>query len=802
MRGALAAYCAGVLLGSYLVQLQASLLISGSLAAVCLAVRHWLLPARTITRYLAPALLWLALFFTGLAYHAAWGLHASAARLPSSLIGTDISITGVIVNLPQRGDPATRFLFRVSNSPDVAASLRGQRILLSDYGGLSLAGGQRWCFTVRLRAPRGLANPGTFDYEAWLMQQGIRALGYVRDPDVARQVGIDQLSLAAWRQRLAERIRGLTAADPVLAMLMPALVLGERGQISSAMWETFTRTGTNHLFVISGLHVGMLAAWCFLLISYGCRLLPGTPWSWPCQKLGALAAILGALGYSLLAGFGLPAQRAMVMVAVLMLGSVSGTSINLPFRFLLALVVVLSLNPQAGNGAGFWLSFSAVAALLLFLTASRSKDSTHRIRDTLLKPQYVVFLALFLPLSVWMGQVSLIAPVVNMVAIPILAGIIVPLSLLAVLVSVISEPAAALLVALLQQVLGWTINGIHWLGQIAGHWSGYLQFLPSSWAPVTIVLAALALLLLLLPLPWSARWLALPLSFAYLAPQNAATDKHGLSVHILDVGQGLAVLVERSGRYLLYDTGARYSPDFDMGSAVVLPVLRRLGVSELDWLIISHGDNDHAGGFTAIAEQLPIRQLLLGEDLASDTQVPSSALPCRAGQRWHWQGVEIAVLHPDRVYEASNDNSCVVRLAYGDQSLLLSGDITRAVERQLVARFGPALDSDLLVAPHHGSRTSSSYPLLKTVAPDWAIFSAAVNNSFGHPASDVVARYRALGIATLNTAETGMISVQLGVADPTPVAFRNQYRRYWRWSQNPPSCRYYNYHSQVCSVIP
>lgn len=800
MRSLLAAYCAGVMLGSFVIHLQASLFINTGMVFVCLAGNRWVRRAGLPFPVLFRALPCAACFFLGMAYHAAWGWQATAARLPLSLAGDDLVITGTVIDLPQSDALASRFRFAVECGPE---TVRGAHILLRDYGELALAGGQRWRFSVRLQPPRGLANPGAFDYEAWLLQQGIRATGYVRDPASALLIGERSWSPAWWRQRVADQVAQLSAHSPLLTMLLPALVLGERGQIDSATWDTFTRTGTNHLFVISGLHIGLVAAWCYFLVNGLARLLPTPQSAWPSQKLAALAAVGGACCYALLAGFGLPAQRALVMIAVFMTGSVTGRSINLGLRLLLALAAVLTLNPLAALGAGFWLSFTAVTALLLFSDTIKTEGRVSgegyegwqwwidrealqrrycRAWTTLVKPQGVVFIALFLPLALWMGQVSLLAPLVNMLAIPVLGFIIVPLALLAVLVSPLSLALAGIVLQLVQLVLGWMIHGLQLTAHGLGDLGEQLQFYSLATTTLPVLLACLAVLLLLLPLPWTLRWLALPLCLAYVLPDKAVDDS-ALQVHVLDVGQGLAVLVEQRDRFLVYDTGARLGENYDMGSAVLLPVLRVLGARQLDWLIISHGDNDHAGGYAALTAALPVRRILVGG--AVDIAAPA-ALPCRAGQSWQWLGAELRILHPDRVYAATNDNSCVLQLRYGEHALLLPGDITRGVEWQLASRYSAELRSAVLLAPHHGSRTSSSYPLLKTVAPDWAVFSAGHNNSFGHPAPDVVARYRDLDIATLNTADTGMISFRLGADLAPPETFRNRQRRYWRWSQNRP----------------
>lgn len=768
MRAHLAAFSAGIAAGTWLLHPLATAIIATALAACCV-LAHQCVPATARI-----SLRLLAAFLLGLGWHGLWAHASLGQRLPADFPDSTLLVAGTLVSIPEQQALASRFRFRVSDGP-----LSGKTLLLRDYSDRVLRAGERWRLPLRLRRPRGLANPGGFDYEAWLLAQGIDGLGYVRQEQGAERLAAYSFGSASLRQYLLDKLQRLTGQNEMGARVLPALLLGHRALLDDEFQHQLQQTGTNHLFVISGIHIGLVSALVYSLTRFLLRwIIPLIPHR-PIQGTAARAAIMAALLYSLLAGFSLPTQRALVMITVFMAGRLMGRRVNLLFRFLLALAVVLLLNPLAVSGAGFWLSFMAVGGLITFA----DNDDRSRWR-ALLKAQGVVYVILLLPLLFWMGQVSLIAPLINILAIPLLGFLILPLAFAGLLVGLLWQGPGSVLLLLASGLLEWLMlllaEAGQWLPMYAAPLAGFqgLQLI------VVLGLASLGVTLMLLPLAWQLRSLALPLLLPLLLGPPPIEDDGSLRVHVLDVGQGLAVLMTRAGQAILYDTGARIEGGSDMAASVVLPFLRGLNIDRLALLVISHGDNDHAGGLPTLRQALPIDRLLTSDPAGGEAD------QCHAGQQFTVAGLQFRVLHPARRYRENNNNSCVLQLRFGEHRLLLSGDITRAVEYELVRQQGEALASQLLLVPHHGSATSSSFPFVKTVKPQWAVFSAGCNNSFGHPAAAVDRRYTLLGASTLNTADSGLISFTLDGSGSAiePRLYRREQRRYWR-SQNGADCR-------------
>ncbi|MEX2469945.1 MAG: ComEC/Rec2 family competence protein [Pseudohongiellaceae bacterium] len=816
-RSWLLAWSAGILVATPIPEPAVGLLASLAGAGAAFAVGR-------IRRTPAAALLLAVL--AGMSWHMLWAESQLRAQLPVVLEGQDVTVSGRISSLPAASGPAQRFEFTVSTGP---AALVGRRLLLADYGEQPLAGGQHWHWTVRLKRPHGQANPGGFDNEARLFQRRIVARGYVRPGPRARLTVEEGLSLTGVRQRFKTLLDALPGSPRQRAVLL-ALTLGDRSELSTAQWDSFSRTGTNHLFVISGLHVGLVSLGCYLLSGWlwRCLCLPVT--RLPRQQVAALVAIAGALAYALLAGFTLPTQRAVVMVVVFMSGRLTRRSVSLTARFCLALALVLLGNPLAVAGAGFWLSFGAVAGLMLFLPGRdfSSPFPDKGVRYTLKRigrPQLVVFVALLAPLLAWTGQVSLLAPLVNIVAIPLVGLLIVPLALGAALLAPLFPVAASYGLGLADWLLTGLLFALDRLAALTP-WS-QVEIFPSG-LPATVCAAA-ACLLLLVPGRISWRWLCVPLflplflpsslpvslpislpfsvpvSLPLFSPLPSSTASRpppgSLQVQVLDVGQGLAVLLRTHRHAMLYDTGPGLGEDYDLATTQVIPVLGRQGIRRLDRLLLSHLDSDHAGGLESVLEALPVAEVMAPRSLAG-VAVPVSI--CAAGQSWTWDGVIFRILWPDpapapdpgpapdlqmppgpTVLPTGNNGSCVLQVSAGGQRVLLPGDIEAAVERTLVLRHGEALRSSLLLAAHHGSDTSSGFAWLKTVAPRVSVFSAGYRNGFGHPAAAVQSRHGLLGIATRNTAASGWLRFELhpGQALAPPLQFRQSVRRYWRRSE-------------------
>ncbi len=775
MRVALLAYCAGIMAASLLLH-PAAQLVPLALASLILSALRCCCPKSW--HHAVSASLALCL---GLTWHMCWASTRLQERLPAPLEGRDMGVVALIDSLPTRTARATVVEAEILHS---GFGWQGRRVRLSDFQGLGLAPGQRWQLTVRLKRPHGRLNPGGFDSEAWLLQNGIAATGYIREHSGNRLLNQSSGGVTGFRFRLREHIRAV--AKPSQQGILQALILGDRSDISAAQWELFSATGTNHLFVISGLHIGMIAVIGFAAVASVYGLAPGLALYLPRQRAAAYAAVLFASAYAALADFSLPTQRALVMLVATMLGSLLARPIAASLRLQLGLAVVLSLNPLAAMSLGFWLSFLAVGVLLYSLGRTGNAGPASSTQTVLAwfavqaRSQWVVFLALLLPLGIALQQVPLLAPLLNFIAIPIVGLLVVPISLTGAFLL----PAAPALAAALLSTAGMVLDGLFALMTwVLAELPVALVRLPLRLSLHDMIFLLPAILLLLAPRGLAQRLLVFPLCLPVLLPRPDVLPAPAFRVHILDVGQGLAVVLQTEHHTLLYDTGPGQDRSSNSATAVILPALSRLGVTHLDKVVISHGDNDHAGGLIGLVGKIPI-----GEIVSSQTELSeATAKPCRAGDGWRWDGLRFAFLHPEHTAAGGNNDSCVLMIRSPNSSILLPGDIDRRVERRLAATLGADLAAQLLLAPHHGSRTSSSFPFIKMVDPDFVVFAAGYRNAFSHPAAEIEARYRLFDVLTLNTGMSGMISFESTVDGSlsAPRRYRARARRYWRASAFP-----------------
>jgi competence protein ComEC len=692
----------------------------------------------------------------GTLWGTAWGYTLLDLRLPVALEGVLVRVSGRIIDPPQlrrfsHGGERRRFSFQADSvicPPAIQfCPVQLHKLLLSYYGEQPLRAGQRWQFSVRLKRPWGLANPGSFNFQGWLAQRRFAATGYVREQDVVllAQPHWWQSPLQQWRQGITDTLQRGFAGRPEAGVLL-ALSTGDRSGIGAQQWTQFQRFGLNHLVVISGLHVGMVAALGFLLGGlFGRR--------------GAhVAAALLALLYSAQAGFALPTVRALVMLFTFQLACLFGRKARPLRSLLLALTVVALIDPLASHSAGFWLSFCAVA-LIFYLRLMWPGLGGWRLALCL---QLCLSLGLGLLASFWFGGLGWLAPAANLLAVPILTFWVAPLCLVASLLA----PFAAWLPN--------TSQWAHWCWQLAAlPVGGFLDMAPALeasgltlWVEYQPSLAAvlallLALLLLVAQRAVPLRWLALLLLFLPLYPQRQFLQPGELVVTVLDVGQGLAVLVRKPEGVMLYDTGAGDPAGPNMASSVILPYLRHRGIKELELLVISHGDADHASGVDLLHRQLQVKRSWYGD---APLAVESPQYRCQPGLALGLGSLQVTVLHPgaDPPLEyTANNRSCVVRLEDQGFVLLLPGDIEAEVELALVRSGAAELAADVLLLSHHGSRTSSTGPFLRKISPRWAIISRGYRNRFGHPHPLVLNRLQRMGIQTLDTARDGAVSLHL-----------------------------------------
>lgn len=722
-----------------------------------------------------------------------------ARTLQPAQEGRDLVVTGQVDSLPQPFALGLRFRFAPHSAQWQGQSVElPARLDLAWYGAattlaegmdetqtpqqrLDMAprAGERWRFTVRLKAVHGSVNPHGFDHELWQWEQGVQASGYVRtgiqDPVPQRLQASAWYTLDHWREVVRVRVHQ-QVADTHAAGLIAALAMGDQRAIDRDDWEVFRATGVAHLMSISGLHITMFA-WL-------AGLAAGALWrrsAWLCLRLPATsAALLAGVGlallYALFSGWGVPAQRTVLMLTVVALLRLGGVRWPWPQVWLLTCVVVLMADPWALLQPGFWLSFVAVGVLFASSSgASRAEDKRVTARIwSLLREQSVITLGLA-PLSlVLFGQVSLLGLPANALAIPWVTLLVTPAALLGIALPGLWDLgawASALMLAVLR-----------WLADLP--WSTLTVPQAPAWAAALAVLGGVVLAL---RLPSWLRLTAGALLLPLLLWQNPAPAPAEFELLAVDVGQGSATLVRTARHALLFDAGPRYSPDSDAGARVLLPLLRALGV-QLDTLVLSHQDSDHIGGAAVLLAMQPQVEVL--SPFVPDASVLGSHTlrDCVAGQRWQWDGVEFAVLHPQAHTRApvrsTNSISCVIRVSNGRRSALLTGDIEQAQEAILVQQLTPfALQSDVLLLPHHGSKTSSSAQFLDSVQPRIALVQAGYRNRFGHPAELVQARLRERGIVVLDTPHCG--AVQWRSDNPhTPICTRQLAPRYW-WHQVP-----------------
>ncbi len=767
--------------GAWWLQQQATLppLSAAFLIVVpVLAAVHW--------RAVRPAPLRLAADVSALA---AWGLAgfflaATVAAvklsdgLPSADEGRDLRVAGVVEGLPVQGEHGWRFVLRMERCLTPDAHVPGRLLLgwyhprgASEVGSSPVAPGERVVMTVRLKRPHGARNPHGFDREGWLFEQGIRATGYVNDRAAVVREGFASGSPGAWidRARGALRARILAAlAEAPYAGVIVALAVGEQRAIPPGQWDLFTLTGVNHLMSISGLHITMLAALVQGAVLRIWRRLPAMAVHHPADDVARLAGFATALAYVLLSGFAVPAQRTLWMLAVVTLAGWLRVFTDGAQVLAVALVLVVVLDPMAVISPGFWLSFGAVALLMAFTgrTGGRWAWITAWSRT-----QWILFAGLAPAMLVLFQQVSLVAPLANAFAIPLVGLVVVPLALAGMLLPMDWPLHFA------HAVMAWTVDGLALVGQIPG--ARWTQAAPPAW---TVMLALAGAAWMLLPRGLPSRWLGLLAFLPLLLPPVWMPAPGTARITVLDVGQGLAVVVRTAAGTLLFDTGPAWSADADSGSRTIIPFLRGSGVRSIDVMVVSHDDRDHTGGAASVLARVPV-----GAVLTSLVQ-PHAALsgakragPCVAGQRWVWSGVTFEMLHPARQPSArsmrDNARSCVLRVTAGGHAVLIPADVEADSERALLAG-GADLSADVLVAPHHGSRTSSTAAFVAAVRPAYVVVTAGYRNRFGHPHPDVVARYAAAGTTLMPTFRDGAVSFSL---DGGPVRMEPWYPRHARY---------------------
>lgn len=763
------------------------------LVFICISFRRSSRPVSIFVK----RLLWLILsFLLGVFWAAAFATIRLSDSLPHVWETKPIELIGVVASVPELTESGERFRFDVEKVITVDATVP-RHISLSFYPPNSwgqnnegevlvpprvavFKAGERWQLTTRLKRPHGTQNPHGFDFESWALAENIRAAGSIKAKANNRKlqnfVWQPRYMVEHVREVIKQRIAKVLVNKPYSGVIQ-ALVMGDDSQIAVDDWQLFLRTGISHLMSISGLHITMLSGLAFGLMSFIWRRIPALATRLPTRKAATVAGVIAALIYALIAGFSVPTQRTLYMLMVFAFALWSGRQLIISQVLALALFVVVVIDPWAVIAAGFWLSFGAVAMLSFALGARIGQ--THWLKAAV-QTQWAVTIGMLPLLLVMFHQASIVSPIANAFAIPLISFVVTPLALLGSFLPIDS------LLDLSYKALEICMFALKWLNQLPS--AVWQQHAPSAW---TLFPALLGVIWMLLPRGIPMRWLGLIgfLPMLLLMPQRPAIGD--MKVTVLDVGQGLSVVVQTAAHTLLYDAGPKYNEQSDAGVRIVVPFLQSEGVSVVNGFMVSHNDIDHSGGMSSVLSQMPVDWLAssLPADVALDTS--AERMRCYAGQRWVWDGVDFEVLHPQlESYEDAavkdNNRSCVLKISSASGSLLLTGDIEKGVEAALVGLDMGELKSDVLVAPHHGSKTSSSVAFVEAVAPSVVIFTSGYLNRFKHPASMAVTRYQALNSDTFRSDYHGAVEVNYVRNKPIieALSWRSQYKRYWHDSFN------------------
>ena len=755
------ALLAGMLLATRLPQLPAW----GWIALICVTGLAAWLHGRFALRLAGACLLGAGLLM-------AQGTWRMQAQLPLAMELREATVSGRIAELPLHETRRTRFDLRVDDTPDQPGALRGRLLRLSWYDAYrgqttpgprhALHAGERWRMRVKLRAPRGLRNPGAFDGEKQMLLDGIAATGHVRDVDTARRLASPR-GIAAWREAMSTRITADDARPS--SRFIAALALGDTRGLSQQDWETLRASGLTHLIAISGFHVGLVGLALAALAWALYWLAPGIARHCPRKVAMAGAATFGAFAYLLATGASLPTLRTVLMIAFVAGGAMARRHTGVAQSLAIALIAVLAMDPLSVMRPGFWLSFGGVAWLAWCLQGMRAGHVRQFVAA-----QGVASLGL-LPLAVaFFAQASMVGPLANLVAVPWWSGVVVPLSLLGTALEMLHAGWGTPVWTLAARAfdLSWPLFA--WLADspLALIW------IPQSpvWA---LPLALFAAFMLMLPRGLPGRWLAVPLLLPLLWPALELPERGEVEMVQVDVGQGLAMLVRTRHHTLLYDAGPAMPDGFDAGERAVLPTLRALGVGRIDTMILSHADADHAGGREAIATALPVGHTLAPPDAPLD-----DTAPCIAGDAWNWDGVSFRFLHPTPGFPyLRNQSTCVLRIDSPHGTALLTGDIDDLIESRLLRISAADLRADVVGVPHHGSGGSSSEGFVAASHARLALLSAGYANRFRHPRPTVLTRWQDAATAVENSADTGALTVHIGGGGLRWATERRSAPRFW-----------------------
>lgn len=736
-------------------------------------------------------LLFCAVLF-GFSWAALLAHYRLSDRLPNIWEQKDVKIVGVVASIPELTEHGERFVFDVEKilTPQAqvpsSISLNYYSKKMFDKSQSSAVGrfhaGQRWQLTVRLKQPHTTYNPNGFDFEALALSENIRASGSIRKKSTNQEINsfvwTPKYMIAYTREYIGQHIQQALQGKRYAGVIL-GLVIGDDSQIKRLDWDVYLRTGTNHLMSISGLHITMLSGLVFAVVNILWRRFPNLVMRLATHKAASIAGALTALLYAALAGFSVPTQRTLYMLMTVATMLLIGRRLSFPNILSVALLIVVLIDPWSVMAPGFWLSFGAVAVMVY--VGSGRLATEHWLREAT-KAQWAVTVGLLPALVLMFGQFSLISPIANAIAIPIVSFIVVPFAILGSILPI----DAILLFA--HFVLDLCMLVLKWLADLP--LATWQQATPSF---STTLLAFIGVFWMLLPKGVPLRYFGVFCFLPMLFTSSERIDKGSMQVIVLDVGQGLSVVVKTAEHTLLYDAGAKYNEQSDAGNRIVSPYLLMAGIKHLDGIVVSHDDTDHSGGVPSVLSQVSADWLLSSLDQRSEMfktsqyleHRPQKILKCYAGQHWQWDGVEFEILYPELDsyqydYLKDNDKSCVLKISSLSGNVLLTGDVEKRGEYQMLGSEARLLKSDVLVAPHHGSKTSSSAAFVQAVSPQWVVFTNGYRNHFGHPKQAIVQRYVNQGVQVLRSDYDGAIVFDFKKNQAIKVLkWRKVEKRYW-----------------------
>ena len=687
---------------------------------------------------------------------------------PGTLQAKTLAVIGYVDGMQKQENDAYRFAFQIKKYMGQYHHFHQQSRVLLYWRDppFQIRQGMLLQLRISLKWPHGAIDPGSFDRRTFAFANGLSAQGYVKSgrclPEASRQQHTYFLfqAISRLRKQFKRKLMALTHGDSLQGFLL-ALAVGDHSLISHQQWQVFQKTGTSHLVAISGLHVSMVAGMVLLLIGYVTRFFPWIYLYCPRQCIGILPALCVAVGYGLFTGFAITTWRACLMLTILLSMRLMKRTMAAADSMTTSLYVILLLDPFAILKISFWLSFYAVLLLSAYLQVATTVYQ--KLKNNL------IWMVAFMPLLLFcFGQIACLSGVANLVAIPIIACIVLPLLIVSFFFFILHLPYLAVLLSIICNILHAQWLYLHLLSDLP--FAVYVHPVMHLWQVGLALFGAFLICYNVYPI-W--RTLGVLCFFPLLFWHLAVPRMHQLRVSVLDVGQGLSVVLQTAHHIMIYDTGPKYGANYNAGKAIIIPYLKELGVHKIDLLMVSHRDMDHIGGSNALLHAFPVSKIL--------TSVPGRFLgwpvaTCLRGLHWHWDGVTFRVLYPEKKdLHQDNNSSCVLHVQIGKLSVLLPGDIERQAELRIIdLHKREELNSTILIAPHHGSKTSSTQRFLQVVHPHIVVYSTGYLNHFHFPNIRVVARYHTLGVKQFDTQKTGAIVFTLNRQRILSIMLMNQ----------------------------